>query len=133
MDPNQPVTVELPDTLPHAEERAVIATLELIDESPALKYKLRLRAAQIACGPELLDLEIFNADLFATEVRKEVETTVAKLLASPISFPGYGGHIPNPIRRVVADWMVNISWARVATALYISYCQEGRHALPAPR
>ena len=123
--------VETPDTLPHVEERAVIATLELVAECHVLDTKLRLKAAKLARegqGPE-----VFNVDLFAMEVRKDVETLVAELLGNPVSHPAYGGRIPSPIRRVVADWMVNISWTRVAIALYVRYCQELYAALPGRR
>jgi hypothetical protein len=120
--------VETPDTLPHVEERAVIATLELVTEYPALDTKLRLKAAKLARGEET-----FSVDLFAMEVRKDVETLVAELLGSPVAHAAYSGRIPSPIRRVVADWMVNISWTRVATALYVRYCEEGRRALPGRR
>lgn len=95
MDPR----VELADEHPTVQERAVIAVLEFIhDEGLWSKW------------------EYFqNDDLFATCVREVVETRVANLLSN--THP----QLPSSLRRVVADWMVNVSWLKVARAVRERY------------
>jgi hypothetical protein len=92
-------SVELPDEQPTIQERAVIAVLEFIhDEGLWNKW------------------EYFkNDDLLAARIREVVETRVAALLSN--THP----QLPASLRRVVADWMVNISWLKVGRAVRERY------------
>jgi len=91
--------VHTQDTLPTVQERAVIAVLEFIhDESLWSHWEYHE-----------------NDDLFATRVREVVETHVAKILNHTLP------QLPASLKRVVADWMVNISWTRVARAVRERY------------